>query len=42
MTRALLLHPQFRAPSFWNYTETCKLIDGLYPAAPLAGPVFAG
>ena len=33
--RALLVHPQFRAPSFWNYTETCKLVDGLYPAAPL-------
>jgi hypothetical protein len=35
MTRALLVHPEFRSPSFWNYTETCKLVDGLYPAAPL-------
>lgn len=35
MTRALLVHPEFRSPSFWNYTETCKLVDGRYPAAPL-------
>jgi len=35
MPRALLVHPRFLAPSFWNYTETCKLVDGLYPAAPL-------
>jgi hypothetical protein len=35
MTRALLVYPQFRSASFWNYTETCKLMDGRYPAAPL-------
>src|SRR5688572_12574997 len=35
MTRALLVHPQFRSPSFWNYTATCELMGGRYPAAPL-------
>lgn len=35
MTRALLVYPEFRSASFWNYTETCKLVDGRYPAAPL-------
>ena len=35
MTRALLVYPEFRSASFWNYTETCKLLDGRYPAAPL-------
>ena len=35
MTRALLIYPEFRSPSFWNYTETCKLVDARYPAAPL-------
>jgi radical SAM superfamily enzyme YgiQ (UPF0313 family) len=35
MTRALLVYPEFRSASFWNYTETCKLHDGRYPAAPL-------
>jgi len=35
MTRALLVHPEFRSPSFWNYSETCKLVGGRYPAAPL-------
>ncbi|MEO6595895.1 MAG: B12-binding domain-containing radical SAM protein, partial [Planctomycetota bacterium] len=35
MTRALLINPEFRSPSFWNYRETCELVDGRYPAAPL-------
>lgn len=35
MTKALLVHPEFRSPSFWNYTETCRLVGGRYPAAPL-------
>ena len=35
MTRALLVYPEFRSASFWNYTETCKLVDARYPAAPL-------
>ncbi|QSQ23266.1 B12-binding domain-containing radical SAM protein [Pyxidicoccus parkwayensis] len=33
--RALLLHPEFRSASFWNYRETCGLLDARYPAAPL-------
>jgi hypothetical protein len=35
MTRALLVYPEFRSASFWNYTETCQLLDDRYPAAPL-------
>lgn len=35
MTRALLVYPEFRSASFWNYRETCKLVDARYPAAPL-------
>ncbi len=35
MTRALLVYPEFRSASFWNYKETCKLVDARYPAAPL-------
>ncbi|MCC6672500.1 MAG: B12-binding domain-containing radical SAM protein [Planctomycetes bacterium] len=35
MTRALLVYPEFRSASFWNYKETCKLAGGRYPAAPL-------
>jgi radical SAM superfamily enzyme YgiQ (UPF0313 family) len=35
MTRALLVFPEFRSASFWNYRETCKLVDARYPAAPL-------
>ena len=35
MTRALLVHPEFRTASFWNYRETCELVDARYPAAPL-------
>jgi hypothetical protein len=33
--RALLIYPEFRSASFWNYRETCKLLDARYPAAPL-------
>lgn len=33
--RALLIHPEFRSASFWNYRETCGLVDARYPAAPL-------
>jgi hypothetical protein len=35
VTRALLIHPEFRSASFWNYRETCRLLDARYPAAPL-------
>src|SRR5687767_12827081 len=35
MTRALLVHPEFRTASFWNYRSTCELVDARYPAAPL-------
>jgi hypothetical protein len=35
LPRVLLVYPQFRSASFWNYTETCKLVDARYPAAPL-------
>ncbi len=35
MTRALLVYPEFRSASFWNYRETCRLVDARYPAAPL-------
>ncbi len=35
MTRVLLVHPEFRSASFWNYRETCKLVGARYPAAPL-------
>ena len=35
MTRALLIYPEFRSPSFWNLRETCKLADARYPSAPL-------
>jgi radical SAM superfamily enzyme YgiQ (UPF0313 family) len=35
MTRALLVYPQFRSASFWNYRDTCELMDARYPAAPL-------
>jgi len=30
-----LVYPEFRSDSFWNYRETCKLVDARYPAAPL-------
>lgn len=35
MTRALLVYPEFRSASFWNYRDTCQLVDACYPAAPL-------
>lgn len=35
MARALLVYPEFRSASFWNYRETCELVDARYPAAPL-------
>jgi radical SAM superfamily enzyme YgiQ (UPF0313 family) len=35
LARCLLIYPEFRAPSFWNYRETCRLIGARYPAAPL-------
>ena len=35
MPRALLVHPEFRSASFWNYRDTCELMDASYPAAPL-------
>jgi radical SAM superfamily enzyme YgiQ (UPF0313 family) len=33
--RVLLVYPKFVPNSFWNYTDTCKLLDARYPAAPL-------
>ena len=33
--RCLLLNPEFRSDSFWNYRETCHLRGARYPAAPL-------
>jgi hypothetical protein len=33
--RALLVYPEFRSASFWNYRDTCRLVDARYPAAPL-------
>ena len=35
MTRALLVYPEFLETSFWNYRETCRIMDARYPAAPL-------
>ena len=35
MTRVLLVYPEFRSASFWNYRDTCELLDARYPAAPL-------
>jgi hypothetical protein len=35
LTKALLVYPEFRSESFWNYRETCGLMDAKYPAAPL-------
>jgi len=29
------VYPEFRSASFWNYRESCKLVDARYPAAPL-------
>ena len=35
LTRVLLVYPEFVPNSFWNYTDTCKLVGAKYPAAPL-------
>ncbi|HXI22016.1 MAG TPA: B12-binding domain-containing radical SAM protein [Gemmatimonadales bacterium] len=35
MPRVLMVYPEFRSASFWNYRDTCQLIDARYPAAPL-------
>lgn len=35
MTRCLLVNPEFRSASFWNYREACHLRGAKYPAAPL-------
>ena len=35
MTRCLMVHPEFRSPSFWKYRPTCELTGARYPAAPL-------
>jgi radical SAM superfamily enzyme YgiQ (UPF0313 family) len=34
-TRVLLAYPKFVQNSFWNYAESCKLVEARYPAAPL-------
>ena len=34
-TRCLLLYPEFRSSSFWNYREACRIKGARYPAAPL-------
>jgi radical SAM superfamily enzyme YgiQ (UPF0313 family) len=31
----LFVYPKFVPNSFWNYTDTCELLDARYPAAPL-------
>jgi radical SAM superfamily enzyme YgiQ (UPF0313 family) len=33
--RVLLVYPKFVPNTFWNYTDTCELLDARYPAAPL-------
>jgi hypothetical protein len=33
--RCLLVHPEFRSRSFWNYRATCELVGAGYPASPL-------
>jgi hypothetical protein len=35
MMRCLLLYPEFRSASFWNYRDTCRMLGARYPAAPL-------
>jgi hypothetical protein len=30
-----MVYPEFRSASFWNYRDTCQLMDARYPAAPL-------
>ncbi|WP_082541100.1 B12-binding domain-containing radical SAM protein [Pseudolabrys sp. Root1462] len=34
-SRVLFVYPKFVPNSFWNYTDTCELLDARYPAAPL-------
>ncbi len=34
-TRCLLVYPEFRSESFWNYRATCKLLGAKYPEGPL-------
>ncbi|MEJ2431943.1 MAG: B12-binding domain-containing radical SAM protein [Pseudolabrys sp.] len=33
--KVLLVYPKFIPNTFWNYTDTCELLDARYPAAPL-------
>ncbi|MHC4161434.1 MAG: B12-binding domain-containing radical SAM protein [Planctomycetota bacterium] len=33
--RCLLVYPEFRSQSFWNYRATCEVAGAKYPAAPL-------
>jgi radical SAM superfamily enzyme YgiQ (UPF0313 family) len=33
--KVLMIFPRFCAESFWNYVDTCKLLNVRYPAAPL-------
>ena len=33
--RCLLVYPEFRSASFWNYREACEIKGARYPAAPL-------
>lgn len=33
--KVLLVYPRFVPNSFWNYIDTCELLDARYPAAPL-------
>jgi hypothetical protein len=35
MTRALVVYPEFRSPSFWNYSAACRLVAASFPTAPL-------
>ncbi|MBS0249343.1 MAG: B12-binding domain-containing radical SAM protein, partial [Proteobacteria bacterium] len=33
--KVLLVYPRFVPNSFWNYIDTCQLLEARYPAAPL-------
>ncbi|MBX6327221.1 MAG: B12-binding domain-containing radical SAM protein [Pseudolabrys sp.] len=33
--RVLLVYPRFVQNSFWNYTDSCRVVGARYPAAPL-------
>jgi hypothetical protein len=35
MRRALIINPEFRIDSFWNYRDTCELLGARYPSPPL-------